>query len=96
MGQIVFCAEDAEAWHAQGKSTILVFPQLTLYLLIMVMAMLTLYGIFIYMNYPLFIFFFLVPVNGGRKVFLNKICLLKSHQPLVDMIMSVFQLLDVD
>lgn len=24
VGQIVFCAEDAEAWHAQGKSTILV------------------------------------------------------------------------
>jgi hypothetical protein len=25
VGQIVFTAEDAEAWHAQGKSAILVF-----------------------------------------------------------------------
>lgn len=33
VGQVVFCAEDAEAWHAQGKSAILVFPHLTLYYL---------------------------------------------------------------
>lgn len=25
VGQIVFTADDAEAWHAQGKSVILVF-----------------------------------------------------------------------
>lgn len=25
VGQVVFSAEDAEAWHAQGKSAILVF-----------------------------------------------------------------------
>ncbi|XP_059308599.1 pyruvate, phosphate dikinase, chloroplastic-like isoform X3 [Lycium ferocissimum] len=33
VGHVVFSAEDAEAWHAQGKSAILVFPDLNLYLI---------------------------------------------------------------
>lgn len=33
VGQIVFTAEDAEAWHAQGKPTILVIDQTFRYFL---------------------------------------------------------------
>lgn len=61
VGQVVFSAEDAEAWHAQGKSAILVFP-LTLYLLIMAIAILPRY----HMNYLcLFSFILLLWMGGG-------------------------------
>lgn len=93
VGQVVFSAEDAEEWHAQGKSVILVFPHLILYLLIMVIGMLPHYGIFVYVHYPFFILFCIVPVDGGRGVFLSKTLFIEIFLSTIYGSMSVFLLL---